>query len=122
MRTSQRLFLALASMALIDGAYSQTSADPSPKVEKDCIDLSPQARQECLKVAKQMDRSATTSHQPATKPDSGNSPSPNTVQHSSPVMQTPQEIKEDQQARKAAESAAKKKANPDSKQPAQAPR
>jgi hypothetical protein len=120
MRTTQRLFPALASIAFIGGAYGQAPADSSPKVEKDCIDLSPQARQECLKVAKQMDRSATTPHQPATKPDSGNSPSPNTVQHSSPVMQTPQEIKEDQKARKAAEAAAKRKSNADSKP--QAPR
>lgn len=121
MRTTQRLFLALAALALMDGAYSQAPADSSPKVEKDCIDLSPQARQECLKVAKQMDRSATTAH-PATKPDSGNSPSPNTVQHSSPVMQTPEEIKEDQKARKAAEAAAKSKSKANAKPPAQAPK
>ena len=88
MNKSQRMLVACGLIAVISAAQAQ-----SPKVEKDCINLSPQAKQECLKVAKQMDREATKPRQPATRPDSGNSPSPNTVQHSSPVMQTPQEIK-----------------------------
>jgi hypothetical protein len=88
MNTLQRSVLTCGLFAALNAAQAQ-----SPKVEKDCINLSPQAKQECLKVAKQMDREATRPKQPATRPDSGNSPSPNTVQHSSPVMQTPQEIK-----------------------------
>jgi hypothetical protein len=88
MSTFRRFVLACGLIATINAAHAQ-----APKVEKDCINLSPQARQECLKVAKQMDRNATEPHQPATRPDSANSPSPNTVQHSSPVMQTPDEIK-----------------------------
>ena len=87
MNTFQRLALACGLIAAVHAAQAQ-----SPKVEKDCINLSPQAKQECLKVAKQMDREATKPKQPATRPDSGNTPSPNTVQHSSPVMQTPREI------------------------------
>jgi hypothetical protein len=90
MSTFRRLALACGLIATINAAHAQA---PNPKVEKDCINLSPQARQECLKVAKEMDRKATEPQQPATRPDSGNSPSPNTVQHSSPVMQTPHEIK-----------------------------
>jgi hypothetical protein len=88
MNNFRRLALACGLIAAINAAHAQ-----APKVEKDCINLSAQAKQECLKVAKQMDREATKPTQPATRPDSGNSPSPNTVQHSSPVMQTPQEIK-----------------------------
>jgi hypothetical protein len=89
MNTFRRSALACGLIAAINAAAAQQS----PKVEKDCINLSAQAKQECLKVAKQIDRQATEPHQPATRPDSANSPSPNTVQHSSPVMQTPQEIK-----------------------------
>jgi hypothetical protein len=121
MRTTELLLTALASIALSDSAQSQAPADPSPKIEKSCVGLSPQATQECLKVAKQMDRDATTPHEPATKPDSGNSPSPDTVHHSSPTMRTPDEIKADQKSRKAAESAKKSKPNPDAKPSPQPP-
>lgn len=112
MRTTGLLLTALASIALSDSAQSQAPADPSPKIEKSCVGLSPQATQECLKVAKQMDHDATTPHEPATKPDSGNSPSPDTVHHSSPTMRTPDQIKADQQSSKAAEAAKKPKPNP----------
>jgi hypothetical protein len=120
MRSPQYLFVALASVALSDSAQSQAPATPSPKIEKSCIGLSPQATQECLKVAKQMDHDATTPHEPATKPDSGNSPSTDTVQHSSPAMRTPDQIKADQKSSKAAEAA--KKPNPDTKSPPQPPK
>ena len=113
MRTTELLLTALASIALSDSAQSQAPADSSPKIEKSCVGLSPQATQECLKVAKQMDHDATTPHQPATKPDSGNSPSSDTVQHSSPTMRTPDQIKADQKSSKAAESAQKPKPKPD---------
>jgi hypothetical protein len=115
MRTPQRLLLAVTLIALSDSAQSQAPADSSPKIEKSCVGLSPQATQECLKVAKQMDHDATAPHEPATKPDSGNSPSPDTVQHSSPTMRTPDQIKADQKSSKAAESATKPKPNPDAK-------
>ena len=102
-------------------------ASPAPKVEKDCINLNPQATQECLKVARKMDRDATTAmaHAPATRPDSGNSPSPNTVQHSSAALDTPAEIKQEAKARKQGEATASKakakrgsKPDPDPKPPA----
>jgi hypothetical protein len=120
MHTTPRLLVAFSLITLVGGAHAQTSssppsagstpASPAPKVEKDCINLSPQATQECLKVAKKMDRDATTAmaHDPATKPDSGNSPSPNTVQHSSAALDTPAEIKQEAKARKQGEAAASK--------------
>ncbi len=96
MHAFHRSLLCLALLGLADTALGQATVAPSPKIEKDCIGLNQQARQECLKVAKQMDHEATTAHEPATKPDSANSPSPNTVQHSSPAMQTPHEIQSNQ--------------------------
>jgi hypothetical protein len=96
MHSIHRSLLCLALLGIADTALGQATVESSPKIEKDCIGLSQQARQECLKVAKQMDHEATTAREPATKPDSANSPSPNTVQHSSPVMQTPREIKSNQ--------------------------
>jgi hypothetical protein len=137
MHTTPRLLVALTFLTVVGGAYAQTPtsppsatstpASPAPKVEKDCINLAPQAMQECLKVAKKMDRDATTAmaHDPATKPDSGNSPSPNTVQHSSAALDTPTEIKQEAKARKQGEAAAARakakqdsKPNPDPKPPA----
>jgi hypothetical protein len=93
MNKIQHFLTVLSLIAAITTAHGQSAATSSPKIEKDCINLSPQAKRECLKVAKQMDREATQPHQPAGRPDSANSPSPNTVQHSSPVMQTPEEIR-----------------------------
>ena len=61
-----------------------------------------------------MDHDATTggTHDTGTYSDSGNSSSPNTVQHSSPAMETPYEIKQEAKERKRAEAvAAKAKAN-----------
>lgn len=140
MHTAPRLLVVLGLITVMGGAYAQTQpsppsatstpASPAPKVEKDCINLSPQATQECLKVAKQMDRDATTAmaHDPATRPDSGNSPSPNTVQHSSAALDTPAEIKQEAKARKQGEAAAAKvkakqdsKPSPDPKPPATPP-
>ena len=121
MHTPQYLLIALAALAFSDSARSQAPATPSPKIEKSCIGLSPQATKECLKVAKQMDHDATTPHEPATKPDSGNSPSPDTVQHSSSAMRPPDQIKADQKSRKAAEAAKKAKPTPDTTSAPQPP-
>jgi hypothetical protein len=128
MNTTVRLLVTLGFMVCVGGAHAQAAparttgaqapANSAPKVEKDCVNLSPQAKQECLKVAKKMDHDAATgvTHDTGTYSDSGNSPSPNTVQHSSPAMETPYEVKQEAKERKRAEAAAAKaKANQASK-------
>jgi hypothetical protein len=124
MHSMQRSLLAFALTGFAGMALGQATADPPPKIEKDCVGLSQQARQECLKVAKQMDHDAATPHEPATKPDSANSPSPNTVQHSSPAMQTPHEIQANQKKKKKTDSGGTPKSQPkqDDQSAAQAPR
>ena len=72
---------------------STPSATPPPAVSSDCKDLKPRAKQECMKVAKQMERSAAAPHDPASTTPASSGPSSETVHHSSPVMQTPEEKK-----------------------------
>lgn len=82
-------FLFLLLTLSLSGVQAQTT----PTVSKDCKGLRAQARTECLKVAKQMEKEAAQPGDPAnTAPDS-NGPTPDFVHHSSPVMQTPQEKK-----------------------------
>jgi hypothetical protein len=86
MKATPCLFLLLALS--LSSAQAQT-----PTVSKDCSGLNAQARTECLKVAKQMEKEAAKPGDPAnTAPDS-NGPSADSIHHSSPVMQTPQEKK-----------------------------
>ena len=65
----------------------------APSVSKDCKGLQAQARAECLKVAKQMEKEAAQPHDPATTTPDANGPSADSVHHSSPVMATPDEKK-----------------------------
>ena len=87
MKATPCLFLLLAL------SLSSAEAQTTPTVSKDCKGLKEQARAECLKVARQMEKEAAKPGDPAnTAPDS-NGPTPDFVHHSSPVMQTPQEKK-----------------------------
>jgi hypothetical protein len=108
MRTTQCLLAAISSMVLVGSAYGQTPADANAasSIEKNCnVGQDAKVKQECLKVAKQMEHEAATgTHPPSTYADSRNPAAPNTVMHSSPVMDTPQEVKEEKQARKEAEA------------------
>jgi hypothetical protein len=109
-RTTLRLLAAISSLVLVGEAYGQTPAatNAASQVKNSCNGgQDAKVKQECLKVAKQMEHSAATGAD-----DSRNSPNPNTVMHSSPVMDTPKEVKEEKQARKEGEAAsAKAKAN-----------
>jgi hypothetical protein len=122
MRTTQRLLAAISLTVLVGSAYGQTPANSNaaPRIEKNCDGgQDAKVKQECLKVAKQMEHDAATgAHPPSTYADSRNPPAPNTVMHSSPVMDTPQEVKEEKQARKEAEAdSAKAKARAKANQP-----
>jgi len=133
MRATQRLLAALSLMVLVGVAYSQTPSDvnAASKVKDSCNvkqdteaggQQEAKVKQECLKVAKQMEHNAATGADSSntTYADSRNPPAPNTVMHSSSVMDTPEEVKQDKQARKEAEAEsakakAKAKANEGSK-------
>jgi hypothetical protein len=108
MRTTQRLLAAISLVVLVGSAYGQTPADvnAASRIEKNCnVGQDAKVKQECLKVAKQMEHEAATgAHPPSTYADSRNPAAPNTVMHSSPVMDTPEEVKEEKQARKEAEA------------------
>jgi hypothetical protein len=88
MKATPCLFLLLALS--LSGAQAQTT----PTVSKDCKDLKEQARAECLKVARQMEKEAAKPGDPANTAPTSNGPSADSIHHSSPVMQTPQEKKE----------------------------
>jgi hypothetical protein len=66
---------------------------PPPTVSKDCKGLSARARTECLKVAGQMEKEAAKPHDPASTDPAPSGPGAQTVHHSSPIMQTPEEKK-----------------------------
>jgi hypothetical protein len=124
MRTTQRLLTAISLTVLVGSAYGQTPADgkAAPKIEKSCDGgQDAKVKQECLKVAKQMEHDAATgTHPPSSYADSRNPSASNTVMHSSPVMDTPEEVKEEKQARKEAEAdsaKAKAKAKADQRSP-----
>jgi hypothetical protein len=123
MRTTQRLLAAISLTVLAGSVYGQTpaNANAAPKIEKNCDGGDAKVKQECLKVAKQMEHDAATgAHPPSSYADSRNPSAPNTVMHSSPVMDTPQEVKEEKQARKEAEAdsaKAKAKAKADQRTP-----
>lgn len=70
-------------------AAQQPSSPPAPgtSVSQSCTDLKPRAKQECLKVARQMDSDA------AAPETTSASSSVDTVHHSSSVMETPEERK-----------------------------
>jgi hypothetical protein len=69
------------------------SASPPPTVSKDCKDLKPKAKQECLKVAKQMERDAVAPHDATSTAAESSAPGTEPMHHGSPVMQTPEEKK-----------------------------
>jgi hypothetical protein len=92
MKSATRAFLTSVLFLTATGALAQTSAPPAT-VSKDCKGLRSQARQECLKVARQMEIDAAKPHDPTTTTPESSGPSSETVHHSSPVMQTPEEKK-----------------------------
>ena len=100
MRTISSVFCLTTLLACGGVILAQETATPpvqtqGTSVTKSCINMTPKAKQECLKVARQMDSDASA---PET---TSSSSSVDTVHHSSSVMQTAEE-----------KSAAAKKAKP----------
>jgi hypothetical protein len=117
MKTTRPLVLISALFAVVNGAQAQTAtttpaAAPAPTVSKDCKGLKPQAQQECLKVAKKMEHDAAAPHDANTTPEPSG-PSADTVHHSSPVMQTPEEKKAASKATRAGHDTSKTAPSPD---------
>ena len=90
MRTITSVF-SLTTLLVCGGVIlAQETATPAVQtqgtsVTKSCIHMKPKARQECLKVARQMDSDA------AAPETTSSSSSVDTVHHSSSVMQTAEE-------------------------------
>ena len=84
---------AIPCLILLFALSTVQAQTPPPTVSKDCKGLSAQAKTECLKVAKQTEQESSKPHDPASTDPAPNGPGAETVHHSSPVMQTPEEKK-----------------------------
>jgi hypothetical protein len=96
MKSTLHQILCLSLFVCVQNVTAQSttpSTAPTAKVSKDCGGLEPRAKQECLKVARQMEKAAAEPHDPALAAPAPNSSGTERAYHSSPVMRPKQNKK-----------------------------